>query len=85
MKAIVLNELDNVATAVVDIALGEPVEVRVGPRRHTVKVMEAVPFGFKFSIRTIPKGEAVYKYGKPLGHSTQQIEEGVVVHNHNMQ
>lgn len=43
-----------------------------------------VDIGHKFSIRSIPKGEDVIKYGYPIGHATVDIEAGEHVHTHNV-
>ena len=40
--------------------------------------------GFKVSLRDIAAGEDVIKYGLPIGHATEDIPAGAVVHTHNM-
>ena len=40
--------------------------------------------GFKEALRDIPAGEAVIKYGNPIGHAAQDIHAGERVHTENM-
>lgn len=79
-KAIVMNELDNVATALEDIGVGE--EVSVGG--WEIKAKAPIPFGHKIAIRPIRKGESVIKYGEVIGVATEDIDPGDWVHVHNV-
>jgi altronate hydrolase len=78
--AIVLDSTDNVATALRDV---EPGVYRRddGP----LTIVEAIPAGFKLAVRSIGAGEAVTKYGHPIGRATEPIEPGQQVHTHNME
>lgn len=40
--------------------------------------------GHKIALKNILKGENVIKYGFPIGHATQYIEKGQIVHTHNL-
>lgn len=40
--------------------------------------------GHKFALTDIKKGDAVIKYGYPIGTATEDISEGEKVHSHNM-
>lgn len=40
--------------------------------------------GHKYAARDIKRGEAVIKYGFPIGEATEDISEGAHVHTHNM-
>lgn len=40
--------------------------------------------GQKYALRDIARGEAVIKYGNPIGHATQEIAKGEWVHSHNL-
>jgi len=84
MSAIVINEADNVATAVKQLTSGSPVRVMVGSREEKVTLRDDVPFLHKFALKDIAKGEAVTKYGQPIGEATQPIKKGEHVHSHNM-
>jgi altronate dehydratase small subunit len=47
--------------------------------------MEKIRFGHKFAIRAIGRGEAIIKYGEPIGLATQDIAAGRHVHVHNLE
>jgi altronate hydrolase len=49
-----------------------------------VVVCEAIPRGHKVSMRAIPAGASVIKYGNPIGVATQEIPPGAHVHTHNV-
>ena len=40
--------------------------------------------GHKYALRPIAKGENVIKYGQPIGHATEDIGAGELVHSHNL-
>ena len=40
--------------------------------------------GHKYALRDIAEGEAVIKYGNPIGHATAPIKAGEHVHFHNV-
>ena len=40
--------------------------------------------GQKYALRAIKAGEAVVKYGNPIGHATKDIRKGEWVHSHNL-
>ena len=78
--AIVLNEADNVATALVDMppgpyALADGGEIRPGG---------PVRAGFKLALRPIARGERIVKYGHTIGRAEADIQPGQCVHVHNM-
>ena len=76
---IVISERDNVATALEAL---DPGQVIAGPAPFTV--CEAIPRGHKVSMRAIPAGESVVKYGNPIGVATRVIPAGFHVHTHNV-
>ena len=48
-------------------------------------VLEATPRGHKFALTDIRAGEAVFKYGAPIGIATRDIRAGAHVHLHNLE
>lgn len=76
-----LSPLDNVATALRAIEPGD--EVRLGGG-EAVAARDAIPLCHKVALRPIAAGEAVVKYGHPIGAATGPIEPGRHVHVHNM-
>jgi len=83
-KAVVLNEKDNVATALADLEAGSSVKADVGGRMITIKLTSRIPFGHKFSIARIEAGAPVIKYGEAIGNATAVIGVGDYVHVHNV-
>jgi altronate dehydratase small subunit len=83
-KVVVLNPRDNVATAFEALHSGEDIELGVAGRSSKVKLLADIPFGHKFSIVPIAKGQPVYKYGEVIGTADRSIAPGDYVHIHNI-
>lgn len=83
--AVVAHQSDNVATAVTDLKQGQQVVVDIDGREVTVVLKSDVPFGHKFALADIPKGQEVRKYGEEIGRATKPIEKGDYVHVHNIE
>ena len=80
MKAvIVISQRDNVATALEPLDTGRRLEIGAG-----VLVRERIPTGHKVALRPIAAGEAVIKYGSPIGTARIAIDAGQHVHVHNV-
>ena len=77
--ALLMTERDAVVTAVDDLEAGH--EVHVDDR--TITLADDVPFGHKFAIRPIGRGDDVVKYGEVIGRATVEIAPGDWVHTHN--
>jgi altronate dehydratase small subunit len=75
-----ISERDNVATALEPIEPGR--ELRAGAR--TVVAAESIPRGHKVAVCMIRAGEAVVKYGSPIGTASADIAAGAHVHTHNV-
>ena len=71
---------DMVAVALKPLKAG----TRVSLGDAEVTLREDLPMGHKAALRDIRKGEAVIKYGYPIGEATQDIPEGAHVHTHNL-
>ncbi len=71
-----IHPTDNVAVALMDL--------QPGFQAGNVVLKEAVGRGHKFAIANISAGEMVRKYGAPIGHATQDIAAGMLVHTHNL-
>jgi altronate dehydratase len=79
-RAIVVSTRDNVATALEPLDAGSPLTVRDA----TIAVRDRIPQGHKVAIQAIAAGEAVIKYGSPIGTATTDIAAGAHVHTHNV-
>jgi len=80
MKLLKINETDNVAVVLEAVKAGEALEVNGA----TLTAQEDVGVGHKIALAPIAEGEAVVKYGSPIGVATAKIEAGQAVHTHNL-
>jgi altronate dehydratase len=78
--ALVISDRDNVATALQPLEPGRELQVS----GVTVTVRQPVPSGHKIALRAIHAGDAVVKYGSPIGLATVEIDAGEHVHTHNV-
>ena len=83
--ALLINDKDNVATALREINENE--EILVGESRKTIKliVFEKILFGHKVAIKDVKKGENIIKYGEIIGKATKEIPAGYHAHVHNIE
>ena len=84
-KAILIDNKDNVATALVELEKGKAIEVGIEGHTFDIELAQKIPFGHKFSLKGIKQGEAVIKYGETIGLATKQIRQGEHVHVHNVE
>ncbi len=82
--AIVLNSKDNVATALADLGAGDSVALEVDKNQLSVKLVNSIQFGHKFSLVDIKSGAHILKYGEVIGEATKDIKAGEHVHIHNV-
>ena len=83
-KALVIDVRDNIATALDPLEKGSTVSVDLLGRVERIKLLSAIPMGHKIALTTIEKGQAVVKYGEPIGLATSTIGRGEHVHTHNV-
>ena len=83
-SAIVINQKDNVATALETLGAGRVVQVEIQGVVEKVTLLSEIPMGHKFALRDIEEGGLVIKYGEPIGRSTATIKRGALVHVHNV-
>ena len=75
-----ISSQDMVAVALKPLKAGETVSYGAG----TVTLKEDIPMGHKAALRDIRKGEAVIKYGFPIGEATEDIPAGAHIHTNNL-
>jgi altronate dehydratase len=83
-KIIIVNEKDNVATALEMLRAGIEVSADIQGHVEKIRILSDIPMGHKLALRNIEKGESVIKYGEPIGQSTSRISRGEYVHVHNV-
>jgi altronate dehydratase len=79
-SVLIISDRDNVATALETLAAGRALELH----GRSIVVREAIPVGHKVAVQPIEVGEAVIKYGSPIGTATLAIAPGDHVHVHNV-
>jgi len=85
IDAIVLNEADNVATAVQELKAGQQAVVRCNRELRRILINEDIEYGHKFSVRAVSRGEDIVKYGEVIGRATADIQAGCHAHVHNIE
>lgn len=83
-KAIVIDDKDNVATALTPLAPSETVSLEMHGRTEKVKLLSSIPKGHKFALQEIGVGADVVKYGERIGQAITRIVRGEHVHVHNV-
>ncbi len=81
---IVVDEKDNVATALRVLEEGDLVEAGTGDSVVSLTVRQAIPFGHKVALTVIERGQPVIKYAEEIGLATSKILAGEHVHVHNV-
>jgi altronate dehydratase small subunit len=85
IDAIVLHETDNVATAVQTLKAGQEASVRLGRDLRSFTLQDDIPYGHKFTVRPVVRGDEILKYGEVIGRATADIEAGRHAHVHNIE
>lgn len=71
---------DNVVVALKDLVCGQKVEID----NHSVTLLAPIQAGHKIAAINLEKGQAVLKYGYPIGSTTTPVNLGAHVHSHNL-
>lgn len=84
IKALCINEKDNVAVAIEPIKKGEVIQYK--DKKNQVKeleVLENITIYHKIALEDIAKDGIVVKYGEHIGKALIEIKKGTHVHTHN--
>ena len=84
VNAILINEADDVATAIVQLAAGEMARYWIRDKIIEILITENIPQYHKLAVRNIRKSEMVCKYGEIIGEALDDIRQGTHVHVHNI-
>ncbi len=80
-KFIIMNSNDNCATSFAEIPVNDTIQIS---NNLTIVINDKIPFGHKFALKNIKKGELVYKYGEIIGIATKDVNIGDWIHTHNI-
>lgn len=84
VNSLVISERDDVAVVTQPVLKGESIAYLLRNAEHTFSAAEDIPVYHKVALRDIGEGEAVCKYGSPIGVATADICRGAHVHCHNV-
>ena len=84
LQAALLRPVDDVATALMDLAAGTSVTVSSGAVTRAVTLRVDIRTGHKFAVRDLARGLRIRKYGEFIGRTTATIAAGAWVHEHNL-
>ena len=77
--AVKIEEKDNVATVLQNVAPGETVTYNDGGTPCEIVAREAIPVYHKIALVPLSKGGQVFKYGESLGRLTSDVPAGMWV------
>jgi glutamate dehydrogenase/leucine dehydrogenase len=83
VRAFCINPADNVATMLDDAHEPQTVRILGTGRVGEVASQEPITLGHKIAICDIAAGEAITKFGVPIGRASSAIQAGQWVHLHN--
>ena len=81
-ELIKINSSDSVAVALRALKAGE--KIPVSGANNELEILEDIPMGHKIALKNIEAGEAIIKYGFPIGEATSEILKGHHVHTNNV-
>lgn len=84
VKAIVIKNNDNVATALSNLEKKQNILLEYDENKKNVTLVNNIPFGHKFSLVKILTGSVIIKYGEIIGTAKEDILPGEWVHVHNV-
>lgn len=67
-----INSADNVAVAIEELKAGEVII----DNGKDITLVNNIPAGHKVTLKKISKGENIIKYGYPIGHAKEDVEQG---------
>lgn len=80
MDFLKIAKQDNVIVALKDFSKGDTIHLD----NDTITLQEPIVSGHKIAISPIQTGDAVIKYGAPIGIAQSDISKGAHVHTHNL-
>ena len=80
-KYLKINSSDNVAVAIDNLKTGDNIFIDNQP----LVLNDDIPAGHKFALKDFTEGEAIIKYGYPIGHATEAKKRGDWMNENNIQ
>ena len=82
--AVVLNPVDQLATALRHLKLGDVARFQVGGQSCELIMKTDVALCHKFVVRDVVTDEKLRKYGEVIAYASEPIEAGAHAHVHNI-
>jgi len=80
-NVVIINDKDNVAIALEDIAAGAAASL---PGGTEIKAHSDVPYSHKIALTDLAPGDEIVKYGEVIGNAKEAIRKGQWIHTHNL-
>ena len=84
VDAVLLDEADQVATALHPIEPGMTVLIAAPKQPFQIIATEPIPIFHKIAVKPLSAGSDVLKYGGTIGVLVTDVDEGAHVHTHNL-
>lgn len=84
INSVIMNEIDSVVTVTSVVTSGGDVTYMVSGKEISVKAAADIPINHKVAVKSVMKGNEVYKYGEIIGYATADISVGDHVHENNL-
>ena len=82
--AVVLNPVDELATALRHLSAGDSARFRIGEDVIELEMKTDVPICHKFAVCDVSAGDKVRKYGEVIAAASEPIAAGAHAHVHNI-
>ena len=85
VKCRVLDAKDSVGVVLDQTRQGDRLSFELpGTGEQQIIAFEDIPPYHKYALKTLTKGDNVFKYGQVIGRATMNIQVGQHVHSHNL-
>lgn len=84
INAVVANQIDSVATVVINIQVGQCIIYSLNNEIITIKSNVDIPVYHKVAIKNHKIDSPVLKYGEKIGRAKESIQIGDHIHTHNL-
>tara|TARA_B100000900_G_scaffold319589_1_gene278742 strand:+ start:2032 stop:2331 length:300 start_codon:yes stop_codon:yes gene_type:complete len=83
--AIILKLNDNVGTSIKSLKNNTKIILKLEEELTSFVIKDDIKLCHKFSLIQIRRGDKIFKYGEVIGVATDDIDQGNLVHTHNIQ
>ena len=84
INALLMDEIDNVATCVEVVTAGQEVTYRKGEQICSIVAKDTIPYCHKVALVDLAEGDEVFKYGELLGKLSAPVAKGHLVDHNNL-